>query len=46
MKDKAAVKAGVERILELDFDRITVAHGDVVETGGREALRESFSKVG
>jgi hypothetical protein len=46
MKDKAAVKAGVERILELDFDRVVVAHGEVLETGGREALRESFSKVG
>lgn len=46
MKDKPAVKAGVERILALDFDRVIVTHGDVVETGGREALRESFSKVG
>ncbi len=46
MKDKAAVRAGVERILDLDFDRVIVTHGDVVETGGREALREAFSKVG
>ena len=46
MKDKTAVKAGVERILELDFDRVVVAHGEVLETGGQKALRESFSKVG
>ncbi len=46
MKDKAAVKAGVERILELDFDRVIVTHGDVLETGGRDALSEAFSKVG
>lgn len=40
------MRAGVERILDLDFDRVIVTHGDVVETGGREALREAFSKVG
>lgn len=46
MKDKAAVKAGVERILEWDFDRVVVTHGDVVETGGKEGLRKAFSKIG
>ncbi|MFP6627453.1 MAG: hypothetical protein VCC67_00295 [Myxococcota bacterium] len=40
------MRAGVERILDLDFDRVIVTHGDLVETSGREALREAFSKVG
>ncbi len=46
MKDKAAVKAAVERILELDFDRVTVTHGEILESGGREALRAAFSGIG
>jgi hypothetical protein len=25
------------------FDRIVLAHGDVIETNGREVLRASFS---
>ncbi len=46
MKDKAAVKAGVDRVLALDFDRVTVTHGDVVESGGNAGLRDAFAKVG
>jgi hypothetical protein len=46
MKDKAAVRTGVERILELDFERIIVTHGDIVETGGRETLRAGFAEIG
>jgi hypothetical protein len=41
--DPAAVGAAVDRILEWDFDRVSVAHGEVLETGGREALREAFA---
>ena len=44
-RDKKAVRASVERVLEWDFDRIVLAHGNVVETGGREALREAFAWV-
>lgn len=46
MQDKAAVKASVERILALDFDRVTVTHGEVLETGGKQALREAFARLG
>ena len=42
-KDKAAVRASVDRILEWDFDRVIVTHGECLETGGRERLRESFA---
>ncbi len=42
-RDKPAVRASMDRILEWDFDRITLAHGEVVETGGREKLRAAFS---
>lgn len=43
IKDKAALRASVDRILEWDFDRAVVTHGDVVETGAREALRSAFA---
>lgn len=46
MKDRAAVRRSVERLLALDFERIAMAHGDVVETGGRVALERAFAFLG
>lgn len=43
MKDKAAVRRGIERILEWDFDRVTVTHGEVLETGGHALLQEAYA---
>jgi len=43
LSDARAVRESVDRILEWDFARVTVAHGDVLETGAREALRASFA---
>lgn len=33
-------------ILELDFDRVILAHGDVIETGGRDALSSAYRWLG
>jgi hypothetical protein len=41
-KDRAGVRGSVDRILDWDFDRVVVTHGDIIETGGRERLREVF----
>ncbi len=41
--DRAAARASIDRILEWDFERVIVAHGDVLEAGGREALRRGFA---
>jgi len=30
-------------ILAWDFDRVVVAHGEVLESGGREALRQGYA---
>lgn len=46
IKDRAALRADVERILEWDFDRVIVAHGEVLETGGAEALRAAYAFLG
>lgn len=42
IKDRKAMRASVDRILEEDFDRIVVGHGDVVETQGKERLRRAY----
>lgn len=43
IRDREAARQSLERILSWDFDRVVVAHGDVVEGGGREALREGYA---
>jgi hypothetical protein len=43
VKDRAAAHASIDRILERDFDRVIMAHGEVIETGGREAVRDATS---
>jgi len=42
IRDRGAARASLERILSWDFDRVVVAHGDVLEHGGREALRHGY----
>jgi len=44
-RDRAAARAVLERVLSWDFDRIVVAHGQVLEHGGREALRSGYAWV-
>lgn len=43
IRDRRAARKSLERILAWDFDRVVVAHGDVLESGGREALRQGYS---
>jgi hypothetical protein len=42
-RDRAAARAAIERILVWDFDRVIMAHGEVLESGGREAIRAAFA---
>lgn len=42
-RDKARARDSVARFLSKDFDRITVTHGEVLETGGPDTLRSIFS---
>ena len=37
---KRRLRAAYERLLELDFDPLLLAHGDPVVGGARDALRE------
>jgi hypothetical protein len=43
LRDKAAVRRAMDRILEWDFDRATVTHGEVLERGAHAAVREAWS---
>jgi len=43
-KDKAAAKRSLERILEWDFERIVIAHGDNIEADAKAVAREAWAK--
>lgn len=43
VRDRAKVRASIDRVLEWDFDRIVMTHGRVLETGGKHALRQVFA---
>ena len=42
IRDRRAARCSLDQILLWDFDRVVVAHGDVLESGGREALRAGY----
>jgi hypothetical protein len=44
-RDKAAARASLERIPSWNFDRIVLAHGPIVESGGKAVFREAFSFI-
>ena len=43
IRDRDAARRSLERILAWDFDRVVVAHGEILERGGREALRAGYA---
>jgi hypothetical protein len=45
IRDKEATRASLGIIMRWDFDRLIMAHGDVVETGGRKKLRDAFGFI-
>ena len=42
LTNKRAARRSIESILALDFDRIVVGHGEIIESGGREVLRAAY----
>jgi len=42
IRDRAAVRRSLDRVLAWDFDRVVVTHGEVLESGGRAALRRAW----
>lgn len=43
---RAAARRELAEIGARDFDRVVLPHGDVVETGGRQALRDAYRWLG
>ena len=42
IRDGPAARRSLQQILSWDFDRVVVAHGDVLESGGSTALRAGY----
>jgi hypothetical protein len=42
VEDRIAFRRSIEELLAWDFDRIAMAHGDIVERGGRQRLIEAL----
>lgn len=45
VRDRSAFRQSLRRILEWPFERVVVAHGEVCEQGGREALMRGYAWV-
>lgn len=41
-RDRAAARESLERLLDWDFDRVVIGHGEIVEKGGRSAVENAF----
>lgn len=46
IRDKALLGRTLTQLLAWDFDRVVVAHGEVLEHGGKAALQASFERIG
>lgn len=43
--DRKKARLSADKILEWDFDRVVLAHKDVVHDGGYDAVRKAFEKI-
>ncbi len=43
--DRNKARRSADKILEWDFDRVVLAHKDVVHEGGYEAVKKAFEKI-
>ncbi len=45
-RDRPAARRSVDAVLAEDFDRVVIAHGDVIAQGGKAALRDALTFLG
>lgn len=43
-KDKASIRAAVEKVLVWDFDRVIMAHGRIIESGGKTMFSVGYER--
>lgn len=41
-RDRRAARASIDALLEHEFDRIVLAHGELIGTNGKDAVRDTF----
>jgi len=46
IRDRAAARESIAKILSWDFDRVIVTHGDILESGGHAKIEEAFAFLG
>ena len=42
-RDKPAARRFVERVLDWDFDRVVLSHGDLIGRGGKDVFRRAYA---
>jgi len=45
-RDRPAARRSIDTLLTRDFDRIVLAHGDVIPDGGKQALQSTYGFLG
>lgn len=45
-KDKVQLQKDLKRVIDLDFDRLVMAHGEVIESGGKELFIAALKERG
>lgn len=45
IKDKAKARESAQKVLALDFDRVVLAHGDIIPTGAKEIVTKAYSVI-
>ena len=46
VKNKGALRSSLARMMEWDFDRLIVGHGDPIDTGAKARVAEALKTVG
>jgi hypothetical protein len=46
IKDQTALERSLGRIFSYEFDKVVMAHGELVESGGKELLRKALAERG
>jgi len=43
IRDRAAAREQIDRVLAWDFDRIVLSHGEMIAAGGRDVVRRAYA---
>ncbi|MFN8610156.1 MAG: hypothetical protein U0931_21615 [Vulcanimicrobiota bacterium] len=46
LKSRQDLRRSLRRVLDWDFDRLVMAHGEIIESGGKDALSKAFAWLG